>query len=296
MKNQIYVLICTFIIIGLPNVKGLVTPDSMKDIKYVSLDDNAPVWDIGNSWTYDVNRFQANFTASGALIGFDTSIDDLIVELIGYPGSSYILGLSGRIKGTFRFESGEGRVLKGNLLFTKISGDIKFRQSDLAVEELHIVIKGIVLLTEYSPQIQIPIPFPLTITINVIQITPRPVIDFPLYDGKEGMINETSISTNIKFGSIVLQILSLFIGDIPNEIFCKETFNLPMFDYNVNSENISVGAGNFNAYNIGFVWGLFGSVFYAPSVGNFVKAETVIEIPDQFQVLFLCELISYNYK
>ncbi len=296
MKNQIYAFICTIIIISLPGVTGLVTSNTLEEIKNVTLDDNVPVWELGNSWTYDVNRFQANFTASGALIGFDTSIDDLIVELIGYPGSSYVLGLSGRIKGTFHYESGEGRVLNGNLLFTKISGNIKFRQSDLANEELHIVIKGIVLLTEYSPQIQIPIPIPLTITINVIQITPRPVINFPLYDGKEGMINETSISTNIKFGSIILQILSLFIGDIPNEIFYKETFNFPMFGYKVNSENISVGAGNFNAYNIGFVWGLFGSVFYAPSAGNFVKAETVIEIPDQFQVLFLGELISYNYK
>ena len=67
MKNQIYVLICTFIIIGLPNVTGLVTSDSMKDIKNVSLDDNVPVWELGNSWTYNVNRFQANFTISGAL-------------------------------------------------------------------------------------------------------------------------------------------------------------------------------------------------------------------------------------
>ena len=296
MKNQLYIFLFTIIIIGLPNITGLVITNNLVEIKNSSVDDYVPVWELGDSWTYNVNRFQANLSMSGALIVFDSYIDDFTLELIGYPGSSYILELSGRIKGSFYYESGEGRVIKGNLLFTKISGNAKFRQNDLANEELHIVIKGIVLLTEYSPQIQIPIPVPLTITINVIQITPRPFIDFPLYDGKEGFINQTSVSTDIKFGSIILQILSLFIGDIPNEIYYKETFDIPMFDYSAESENISVEAGTFDAYNIAFAWGLFGSIYYAPSAGNFIKAETVIEIPDQFQILFLGELKNHNYQ
>jgi len=296
MKKQIYVFVCTIIIIGLPSVTGLVISNNFKEIKNVTIDDTVPVWELGDSWTYYINRLQVNFSASGALIIFDSSMDNFTVELIGYPGSSYILGLSGRIKGSFHYESGEGRVLNGNLLFTKVSGTAKFRQNDLANEEAHIVIKGIVLLTEYSPQIQIPIPIPLTITINVNQSTPRPFIDFPLYNGKHGLINETSISADIKFESIVLQILSLFLADVPNEIFYRETYDVPMFDYLAKAENISVGAGTFDAYNIGFAWGLFGSIYYAPRAGCIIKAQTVIEIPDQFTVLFLGELISYNHK
>ena len=283
MKKQIYVFFCTMIIIVFPCVTGLIITNTLEEIKNLTVEDDAPVWELHNLWTYNVNRFQVNFFSSGALIGLDSSLDNFIVELIGLSESSYILKLSGRIKGYFQYDSGEGIVLKGNLLYTKVSGNLYLRQNDLAIEKLIFVIKGIVLLTENPLQIPIPIPIPLTITINVNQSTPRPFIDFPLYDGKQGLINETSITANIKFESIVLQILSLFIYGIPNEFFIEETLDIPMIDYLAESENISVGAGTFDAYNIKFAQDLFGSVYYAPSAGNFVKAEAVIEIPDHLQ-------------
>jgi len=295
MKKQIFAFLCTMIIIGLPIVTGKIS-NNFEDIKNFTVDDHAPVWEINDSWTYDINRFQANFSASGAHISLDSTLDDFTIEMIGYTDSSNIMDLSGRIKGYFEYESGEGIVLKGNFLFAKVSGNMYVRQNDLTNEKFYIVINGIVLLTKYPLQISIPIPIPLTITINVNQDIPRPIIDFPLYNGKQGLINETIISADIRFESVFLRILSLFFSDIPSDIYYKESFDIPMFDYSASTENISVEAGTFNAYKIQFAQGLVGSIYYSPSVGNFLKSEIVIEIPDQFMVLLIGELKNYNYQ
>jgi len=295
MKKQIFAFLCTMIIIGLPIVTGKIS-NNFEDIKNFTVDDYTPVWELGDSWTYDINRFQANFFASNAHISLDSTLDDFTIEVIGYTESSYILGLSGKIKGYFEYESGEGMVLKGNFLFTKVSGNMYIRQNDLANEKIYIVINGIVLLTKHPLQISIPIPIPLTITINVDQDIPRPIIDFPLYNGKQGLLNETIISADIRFESVFLRILSLFFSDIPSDIFYKESFDIPMFNYSASTENISVGAGTFAAYKIQFAQGLVGSIYYAALVGNFIKSEIVIEIPDQFMVLLIGELKSYNYQ
>jgi hypothetical protein len=296
MKKHMYVFLCTVILLGLPNVTGFIVKNNLYEIKNVSVDDNVPIWELGDSWTYDINRFQINFSASSALLGLDSAIDDLTLEMIGYSETSYILKLSGKIRGSFQYESGEGIALKGNLYFARISGNMYFRQNDLASEKLSIFINGIALLHKHPFQIPISIPIPLKITININQSTPRSFIDFPLYDGKQGFINETGIYANIKFESIFLQILSLFFADIPNEISYQETFDISMFDYLAKNENLSVGAGTFNSYNISFSWGLFGSIFYAPNVGNYIKAESVIDIPNQFMILIMGELKSYNYQ
>jgi len=295
MKNQIFAFLCTIIIIGIPIVTGDIS-NNLQEIENVSIDDNTPIWELGDFWTYDINRFQANFSATGAIIGIDSTLDDLTMEVIGYSESSYILGLSGRIKGYFEYESGEGIVLKGNLLFTKLSGNMYIRQNDLSNEKVNIVINGIVVLSRHPLQIPIPIPIPLTITINVNQDIPRSIIDFPLYNGKQGLINETVISADIRFESVFLRILSLFFADVPSDIYYEESFNIPMFDYSANTENISVEAGVFDTYKIQFGQGLVGSIFYAPSVGNLVKSEIVIEMTDQFMVLLIGELRSFNYQ
>ena len=296
MKKQMYLVWCTIIIILLPNVPGLLPPKTLEEIKNVSLNEDVPIWKINNSWNYNINRFQLNFSASNALISLDSSIDNLTIKLIGYTESSYILDLSGRINGSFRYESGEGMVLKGNLLFTKISGNTNIRKNDLANEKIHIFIKGIVVLTIHILQIPIPIPLPLTITINVNQSSPRSYIDFPLHDGKQGLINETTLTANIKIESIVLQILTYFINEIPPFIFHQETFNIPMLNYSMEKQNISVIAGIFDSYEVRFNWDIFGSIYYAPSVGNIVKAEAVIDIPEKFMVLLIGELKSYNFQ
>ena len=294
MKKQIIVFLC-ITIIGLSNTTNLVIANNLKEIKSFKVDE-VPVWKPDDSWTFYVNRLQTNFSLTGAVITLDASMDNLTVKVIGYSELFYILGLSGDIKGNFYYESSEGMVVNGYLLFTKTSGNIYVRKNNLAIEKTQIVIKGIVLITRRPTQIPIPIPLPLTITINIKQNTTRPFIDFPLYDGKQGTINETVISIDIRFDSIVLQFLSFFFESIPYFIYYKQTYNIPMLNYTTKNENISVTAGMFNTYNISFSWDLFGSIYYAPLVGNIIKIESVLDIPDQFLVLCICELKDYNYQ
>lgn len=294
MKKHINVFLC-IMIIGLPNITGLVITNNLKQMNSFIVDD-VPSWNLKDSWSFYVSRFQTNFSMSGALIDFDTYSDNLTIRMIGYSELFYILELSGNLKGSFFYESGEGIILKGNLFFTKVSGNLYIRKNDLAYDKLQIIIKGIALLVQHPLQFNIPIPLPLTITINVKQNNPRPFIDFPLFDGKQGLINETIISADIKIESIVLQILSFFFESIPYGIYYKDTYNIPVFNYFAKNENISVIAGAFNAYNISFAWNLFGSVYYAPLVGNIIKIESIIEVPDEFLVLCIGELKDYYYQ
>jgi len=135
----------------------------------------------------------------------------------------------------------------------------------------------------------------LKISMNVLQTMPRPLIDFPLYDGKINILSDAQISVNIKLESIVLKILHIFKPDIPEEILLDKEIGLPMLPYNATMEQVTVEAGTYDAYNIKFLEGLFGSIYYAPAVGNIIKAEANMEIPDQLLVDFHGELKETNY-
>ena len=295
MKKQIYAFLSFIVLISLPCINGFTIINTSVENKNLVMEDDVPDWELGDLWVYDVSRLQVVFYASGAFIDLDTSMDDFTIELVGYTESSYILKLSGRIKGNFQYDSGEGIILKGDLLYTKVSGYAYFRQNDLANEAVQIFINGIVLLTEHPLMISIRIPMPLTITININKNNPRPFIDFPLYGGKQGQINEANIYTSIKFESIFLRILSIFFADIPSEILYEESYDIPKFNYLAETENISIGSETFYTYNISFAWDLYGSIYYTPSLRNIVKIETVIEIPNQYKFLCVGDLIDYSY-
>lgn len=260
------------------------------------MEDDVPIWDVGDSWTYLVDTCSVQFYESEQLIEINLSMDSFLVKVEETTATSYLLGISGKIQGSFGYDDGAGTTLAGRLYFTKISGTLQIRKADLAVEKALVVIRGIALLKEHPLPISIPIPVPLTITVNVEQGTPRPFIDFPLYDGKEGIISEAHLSANIKVESIVLKILHIFNSEIPKEIILDQEIDTPMFPYSATAEEITVQAGTFAAYNLSFFEGLFGSIYYASAAGNIVKAEAKMDIPDQLMIRFHGELKQTNYE
>jgi hypothetical protein len=259
-----------------------------------TMDDDVPTWEIGNSWNYDISKLYFKLNQSGQSMTLDISISDLLVDVLGTTDTAYRTTVSGNIGGIFDYDDGANTTLGGILFITKISGDLNIRITDLAAEQANIVIRSIALVLEHPFFIPIPIPIPLTITINIVQDTPRPLIDFPLYDGKEGIIPETNISANIKVDSIVLKILHSIMSDFPEEIYLEQTITLPMLLYTIKEELVSVEAGNFTAYKIEFFQGLFGSLYYAPVVGNYIKAVAEINEMD-FQLKIKGELKDTNY-
>ena len=259
----------------------------------ITIDDDVPIWEIGDSWRYNIGKLKLQLNNSGQIISLDLSLNDLLIRVDGITTTSYKMSVSGNIGGIFDFDDG-GTSLGGILFITKISGSLQIRQADLAAEQANLVIKSIAILLEHPLILPIPIPFPLTITINIIQDTPRSLIDFPLYNGKEGIISETSLSTSLKIESIVLRILHSFISDVPEEIYFEQIVDLPMLMYSATEEDITVSGKNYTAYNIDFFQGLIGSIYYAPSVGNYLKANTEIKTND-IEIIIKGELTETTY-
>jgi len=168
-------------------------------------------------------------------------------------------------------------------------------QSDLAFMSGELKLKSIALLKEHPISLPIPIPMPMTITFNLVNGMPRPFIDFPLFDGKTWFINETSISSDLKVESIVLKILNIFKPDIPPSLNFDYPIDLPQLFYNASIEDVTVKAGTFSAYNIVFVEGLIGSIYYAPVVGNMIKAQAEFSVEDMLSFRFNGELKDYHY-
>jgi len=265
------------------------------EVEKTQIDDDVPIWDDGDAWRYNIGRLFFQLNQSGQFIKLDLSLDNLLADVIGVSATSYKIGISGNIAGIFDYDDASGTTLGGILFMTRVSGDLQIRQADLAAEEATIVIKSIALLLEHPISLPIPIPIPLTITITIIQETPRPLIDFPLYDGKIGVIPETDLITKIKVESIVLRILHAFIPDIPEEIILEQNVTLPMLLYSATEEEITVSGGNYTAYNINFYEGLLGSIFYAPTAGNYVKALADISTPE-IMLSIKGELKETTYK
>jgi hypothetical protein len=276
MKRLIGLFVCSIMVFSVTGLAYNVTTD----FDNISMDDDVPIWENGYAWRYNIGKFSFQLNQSGQLMSLDMSLTDLLIDVIGTTTTSYKLSVSGNINGLFDYDDGAGTKIGGILFITKISsGEIKIRQADLAAEQAYFVIKSIALVLEH-PLAPIPIPIPLTITINIIQETPRSLIDFPLYDGKEGIIPESDISANIRVESFVLKILHSLISSFPEEIYVEQNVTLPMLLYTATEEQVSVEAGNYTAYNIEFFQGLLGSIYYAPVAGNYIKAVAEINTMD----------------
>lgn len=261
-----------------------------------TMDDNAPTWSLGNIWTYDINTIEVQLNESGQTIELSLAINDLKLEVTSETPLAYVLDLSGDISGNFAFDDGAGMTLGGSLYFTRLSGVINVGKENLTALHENIVISSIALLTDHPIPIPIPLPIPLKITVDVDHPTPRPLIDFPLFEGKVGLITVVEINANIKVESIVLRILNLLNPEIPAEIVLDQTLGLPQLLYNANLEEVTVTAGTYDAYKLEFFEGLLGSLYYAPVAGNLIKAEAELDVPGSFSLDFEGELKSTSYS
>jgi len=288
----IMIVICSFSTVAKTDIYNQVS----EKINSLNMDDDVPTWAVGNYWTYEVDTLTVQFNESGQIINIDLTVKNLKLEVKSKVSDIYVLDVSGKIAGSFLFDDGAGLKISGNLYFTRFSGEINLYQSNLSLQNGNLVLKSIALLRDHPLSIPVPIPIPLTITFNVENNIPRSLIDFPLFDGKMGFVAESFVSANIKVESIVLVILNIFKPDIPPEIYFEYEMALPELIYNATIETITVDPGPFSAYNIAFYEGLLGSIYYAPTVGNMIKALAELNIEDTIYLKFNGELKEYNYS
>jgi len=313
-----------------------------------SYDDDVPIWEIGNTWTYKIDDIDLDIKdenlSENLTIHIHGIIDNLPLEVVDDTGDSYQITFQATIVGdyTVDIDLGDGPInITGDLEDTTIEGDITFRKSDLGVEHAHVIIAGKLTVNineqpygnwSFFPEI----PVPATIDVEADFSTPFPIIDFPLNTSKfwglpsvnitfDGTIESTwlkifNILNNIiripgiieiiaaltdsdpamfhEISDILKDILPVIdIGYVLNEYLGVENIihlpEIPIIFLCNNTENVTVPAGTFNAYDISAMGGL-GNIYYAPEVKNIVKMEGNFEDILPFISNINAELISYE--
>ena len=252
-----------------------------QNIEMISKGVDVPVWELGDSWTYDMTLY----VASSPNVTDDMIVDaygELTYEVICDTGDNYTL--NGKMKPIY------GKIiLPGNAdlkatRFTSYDSYIWIRKSDLAIVKHWYSMKGIVLIMIGS--IVLPIPIQMQ-GIRLTEFDPTfNILPFPLNDGDSGTYVDSLVHEETK--------TTMFWGLITVEEDNDINWHLGEVNYTVNLESLTVPAGIYDVYNVtghlpfgddGHDW--YRS-YYAEEVGNLAKSVTHIE--------FITEETYYNME
>jgi len=313
-KGMVFGIICLFMGVSiLPVMEASTTENicfknSLNTVDDISLDDDVPTWEKGTTWTYKLEEIiidiedEDNFP--GVIIHVYGKIDNLPLKVAEVSDNSYKVTFDTRINGNCYVDVNQGEIsikVEGELIRTKLKGDITFRKSDLGIEKVNIQISG-TLTAKISKPISLPaLRFSANMEVNAEMSVPYAILDFPLNTEKSWGFPPTSISLDGTIKSPYLRLFNVMHGlarifnlipDELKEISDITTELLPVIDIGKtlellgvpnpldvpeippifscsNQETIDVGAGTFDAYNISVIGGL-GNMYYAPEVGTFI--------------------------
>ena len=294
MKNRmIKFLICiTLVFTILTSATNAINlnKNSNNDLKKCSVGDDAPVWKIGETWTYILSPIDQSSDKGQLYI----SIGDLPLKVTDDTGSSYKVEFKADLVGFYETPQGQDPYIKANFKNSKIEGDISFRKTDLAIEEMNIKISGGLGFNVDSTSLPFPIPsipLPYTININSVFDNGLALFSFPLEINKNWNLASTNLIINgdmhslwlylLNFMNKIYQFLEPEIASLLPVIDIKEALELilgsniinfpdiPLFFMCLKKETRTVAAGSFEAYNISLLPG--GNIYYAPELGNIIE-------------------------
>lgn len=272
------------------------------------LDDPVPIWDVGNSWTYEVNEININFEEDNQTIDVHLEIASLPLLVTDASGGQYTVSFNTAISGNLYahiMQEGEVFDIYGTLASSTITGTIYFESATLGVMAVEAQIKGrLDLDVKQNGDSILPFlfPIPATVDVNVDLETPYILLNFPMNASNIWGLPGTNVSLDGTVQSIWLNIINivdtlivLFLGE-ENAIIppmYKDLFpvidisdaldefgfvmpmpipELPTIFACFGKELVTVGAGTYDAYNISMLGGL-GIMFYSPVVKNIIKIE-----------------------
>lgn len=242
-----------------------------------------PVWEIGDKWTYHFDIY-ADFGVYWKDVAYGTS-NKMVYKVVDDSGSDYKLKFKGKFSGWIEASIATIRISR----LTGVKGELVVQKSNLAVKEWNIKINGVSFLM--LGKIPIPFPIPLQLGINV-QLSPGyQILPFPLYDGKHGILPDSTLNHS---GYIKLLFGILF--NYQNEWM----INSHDHPFRCEKEKITVYGGTFDTYKVttGYINHRIEN-YYAAEVGNIVKQEIWIVkegFPDQPYLEIKQELRSTTYE
>jgi len=223
--------------------------------------DDVPTWEEGYSWTYTGGL---NIDEGGFLLNID--LNEAYFGVVDDSGDSYTLTFGGDIEGEFTTVGPQVGITSD-----MVSGNIHVTKSTMGISQLDISMSGKVTM------MGIPVPLPGTVDITITFDPDFAIVEFPIIVGNNWTIPPINVTIDVEV---------TLLGII------KKTFKVEETGGNVSAscvsqEDVAAGTETYTAYNIshGVLW-----IYYAPSVGNFVKM-----VPTGDTVDFSLELIATSY-
>jgi hypothetical protein len=257
------------------------------DIQPTSLNDDVPVWKVGNSWVYTVTDFIVNYNVDGQKVYVVGTIDDLTLRVTDTSDPNYYaVSFTGKVTATYDIVFSLPSItlqLKGTLrpLSTRAKGTILFTKSNLQVHYITADIKTVT--AGIIAPLKIPLPLPLKITVDGQPSVDLPLFDFPLSANKYWSMPNLVITMKMNAGGI--------LGLIRIPITLKTSYSWIPFAFHCQSKrDVTVPAGTYSAYKISSILGEFFDYYYAPEVGNLVKIDAKLQNGE-----VRAELKSVNY-
>lgn len=232
MNGKIIVgLLCLMLVIPMFSVADLITEKQIqKDVntpnQLLIEEAQVPIWEIGNSWTYDIDTMQfiidGDDISENLTITVNVFFDDLTLEVSDTSGDSYRVSiLETPIQGELNLnvDLGEGPVIiSAKFEDTSIVGQITYNKEDLGITQFIGGIDGrlsinIIEQPYFDRSVFPKIPIPMTINVEVDLDTPLSLISFPLNESLQFWgIPALNISLDGTIESIWLRIFN-FIND-----------------------------------------------------------------------------------
>lgn len=248
---------------------------------------DVPVWEIGDSWTYNEHYNSFGYRSDGTIsyVWYHNCTSTYTVT--DDTGDTY------KVKLTSKNTEGRFNVGRYRLKFTpfyKITQDIEYRKTDLAYVRISTQEKGPVIWQ--IGNIGIPIPAYYSDIWESSYAPAEEFLPFPLTAGKTGTFSSYTVTGHEK--------LSLYFGLIKFADY-DFSFEIPAKDYICEMESITVPAGTYEVYNISTDEGSahnFSYGYYVPQVGFYAKWSYHTELDDSGKPVFNteAELVSTTYK
>ena len=305
---------------------------SSTELMSSAYDADVPVWEVGDQWTYQIDNISLLYQQEDKLINLYLTIAELPLTVISTTGDFYSLEFQTSADGQAKINTdlGDGPV---NISITfsnlEISGNVLIEKSTLGIKEVSAAFnKGkFTVKIINQPYIELPnflkkISAKITMDMTTAFGTPFSLLTFPLSTGIFWNSTATNFTLNGKLQSPWLNLLN-FLNNmakllnaefLPPEISVllpiidfKEAlttlgtgnvFEIPALDdafFCMNTENITVPAGNYEAYNVTIIGGM-AQCYYAPTAGNVIKITGNFEEIIPYITNINMELLSTNYS
>ncbi len=269
MKKILSILVVGVFVLSGIGVVATNSQTNRSSSKAASLDDDVPVWNVGNSWTYTVSNITVNYNQGGQQIFMNGKIDDFTWKVSDTTGDYYTVAVTGKISATYDLllntqTSTVHLVGSFKPTLTRFKGTIQFTKSNLQVHALSFQLLGVTMMKINSLPFALPIPFKL-VTVGDLSVD-FPLFDFPLYGLKFWDMPDLTLTMSSTFGGIFGLI------QVPFTVSVEYSW-MPLAFYTLGEESVTVPAGTYDAYKITSLLGDSFVYYYAPDAGNLIKID-----------------------